>query len=302
MTDPVIRAAGTVLWRPRPSGRGREYALIHRPAYDDWSLPKGKLAPGETAPAAAVRETAEETGLSCALGRHVHRVRRPAGAGMRAKTVDYWSARVTGGEFTVNDEVDRILWLPFDAAVEKVDYDADRAVLALARARRAGDHSVVLVRHAHAGHRGGFDGPDRARPLSRRGHDQAELLAGQLSAFGVDRVLAADPVRCVQTVDPLAARLGTTVDPVPELSEEAFAADPGAGVAALARIAGDRSTTPAVCSQGGVIPELVAGLRARAGLPPIDTATAKAACWVLTFQGGQVVATDLLAPPDRPVT
>ncbi len=299
MTDAVVRAAGTVLWRPCPGGRGREYALIHRPAYGDWSLPKGKLDPGETAPAAAVRETAEETGFSCVLGRHLHRVHRAGGGGRRAKAVDYWAARVTGGEFTVNDEVDRLQWLPFDAAVERVDYDADRAVLALARARRAGDRTVVLVRHAHAGRRGDAGGPDRARPLSPRGQGQAERLTAQLTAFGVDRLHAASPDRCVQTVAPLARLLGTAVKPVPELSEKAFRADPQAGFAALARIAAAPAGIPAVCSQGGVIPELVAGLRARAGLAPIDTATPKAACWVLTFRGQVPVATDPLAPPGR---
>src|SRR5699024_6944687 len=154
----------------------------------------------------------------------LHRVHRAGGGGRRAKTVDYWAARVTGGEFTVNNEVDRLQWLPFDAAVEQVDYDADRAVLALARARRAGARTVGRVRPAHAG---------------PRGQDQAERLTAQLTAFGVDRLHAASPDRCVQTVAPLARLLGTAVKPVPELSEKAFRADPQAGFAALARIAAD---------------------------------------------------------------
>src|SRR5699024_12156462 len=131
---------------------------------------------------------------------------------------------------------------------------------------------------------GDAGGPDRARPLSPRGQDQAERLTAQLTAFGVDRLHAASPDRCVQTVAPLARLLGTAVKPVPELSEKAFRADPQAGFAALARIAADPAGIPAVCSQGGVIPELVAGLRARAGLAPTDTPPPKAAGWALAIR------------------
>ncbi|MGH3468334.1 MAG: NUDIX hydrolase, partial [Thermocrispum sp.] len=103
-----IRAAGAVLWRP--AGRhGYRVAVVHRPRYDDWSLPKGKLDDGESAPAAAVREIAEETGTACVLGPFVTR------SGYRVadipKVVDYYGARATGGEFTPNDEVDEVRWL-----------------------------------------------------------------------------------------------------------------------------------------------------------------------------------------------
>ncbi|MDI5963629.1 NUDIX hydrolase [Streptomyces sp. SL13] len=115
-SKPLIRAAGAVLWRPAAASRdtGVEIALVHRPRYDDWSHPKGKLKRGEPDADAALREVREETGMDCVLGRPLPDIRYRVGD--RWKLVRYWAARATGGEFTVNDEVDRLLWLdPADA-------------------------------------------------------------------------------------------------------------------------------------------------------------------------------------------
>ena len=120
-----IQAAGGVLWRD--SGDERQFAVIHRPKYDDWTLPKGKLDPGETHEQAAVREVSEETGFSVELG---------AGLGEtfyehddRPKLVRYWSMRAVDGRFQPNREVDDIRWLPLNAARRLLTYDRDRAIL-----------------------------------------------------------------------------------------------------------------------------------------------------------------------------
>ena len=124
--DRVIEAAGGVVWR-RVDDRV-QILLIHRPDYDDWSLPKGKLDPGEAADECALREVREETGLSCVLGPALaptHYVDRRGGF----KRVRYWAMQVRGGEFTVNAEVDEIRWLHVDEAVELLTYRRDRKVL-----------------------------------------------------------------------------------------------------------------------------------------------------------------------------
>ncbi|RPK94491.1 MULTISPECIES: NUDIX hydrolase [Streptomyces] len=110
----TVLAAGCVLWRRAPDGNGVEVCLVHRPRYDDWSFPKGKLKRGEEPLAAAVREVLEETGHHCAPGERLPTSRYAVDG--RPKEVAYWAAEATGGSFTANDEVDRILWLAPGAA------------------------------------------------------------------------------------------------------------------------------------------------------------------------------------------
>jgi 8-oxo-dGTP diphosphatase len=116
-----------VLWRRSPVDGGLEIALIHRPKYDDWSLPKGKLKRGETALDGARREVKEETGLDCVPGRVL-----PSSTYLvdgRPKVVRYWAAEAGEGSFAPNREVDRMIWLPPTAARNRLTHERDRAVL-----------------------------------------------------------------------------------------------------------------------------------------------------------------------------
>jgi 8-oxo-dGTP diphosphatase len=123
-----VRAAGGVVWRPNDGG-AVEVLVIHRPRYDDWSLPKGKVDPGESDLEAARREVTEETGLRCEVGtelptvRYVDRHRRP-------KRVRYWAMTVVDGAFTPNGEVDQICWLTPDETSARLTYAHDRPVVA----------------------------------------------------------------------------------------------------------------------------------------------------------------------------
>src|SRR6201991_4159088 len=125
----VVLAAGAVLWRSErdaasdvadPTDAALEIAIIHRPRYDDWSLPKGKVDPGETEPVTAVREVAEETGYQSHLGRRLTAVSYPIEEGI--KKVRYWAARTVGGEFSPNAEVDELKWLPVVEALRELGY------------------------------------------------------------------------------------------------------------------------------------------------------------------------------------
>ncbi|WP_073948554.1 NUDIX hydrolase [Streptomyces kebangsaanensis] len=120
-------AAGCVLWRRSPQDGTLEICLVHRPKYDDWSHPKGKLAPGEDPLAGALREVAEETGHDAVPGAELRTVTYMADG--RPKQVRYWAAEATAGRFTPNKEVDRVLWLPPAAARARLTRTVDRELI-----------------------------------------------------------------------------------------------------------------------------------------------------------------------------
>ncbi|WP_246258210.1 NUDIX hydrolase [Amycolatopsis anabasis] len=289
---PEILAGGAALWRQGEGGL--EVAVVHRPRYDDWSLPKGKVDRGETIQAAAVREVREETGFSCVLGRHLRVVRYPVparrGGGTVGKAVHYFSARATGGEFTPNDEVDALRWLSPAEAEALLTHPADVDVLRTFCALPAELTTILLVRHAKAGKREDWNSDDDLRPLAEAGFRQAEALRRLTRLFGPDRVLAAPRLRCVQTVQGVAEDLGGEVRHEPLLAEEGYWADPVLGLARLLAIVTDGGT-PLICSQGAVIPDIVAQLADRDGveLPGAATKNGKVACkkgslWLLSFR------------------
>jgi 8-oxo-dGTP pyrophosphatase MutT (NUDIX family) len=131
---PEVRAAGGVV--VRDGDAGPEIAAVHRPKYDDWSLPKGKLHRGEGWEEAALREVAEETGRRCELGRELssNRYADPKG---RDKLVRWWLMRPLDGEFVPSDEVDEVRWVPAGEADGALEYEHDRQLVREALAARA---------------------------------------------------------------------------------------------------------------------------------------------------------------------
>jgi 8-oxo-(d)GTP phosphatase len=218
-TSPVpdILAAGVVTFRP-----GREVLLVHRPKYDDWSFPKGKLERGEHPTAAAVRETAEETGVHVRLGPPLPSQRYPVG--QRMKTVYYWTGRVVGDDdvrhYRPNDEIDQVAWVPFDEARDRLTHAYDRQTLDAALAVRRKTHAVVVLRHAKARSRKTWRGDDADRPLLKLGELQAERLVAILAAYDVTRLVTSSSTRCLQTLQPYADTTGYPLDVRRRLSEE----------------------------------------------------------------------------------
>jgi 8-oxo-dGTP diphosphatase len=123
----VIRAAGGIVCRQTRSGE-TEIAVIHRPGYDDWTLPKGKVEPDESAEDCALREVREETGLRCELGRPVGCTAYVDRRG-RDKVACYWVMEVRGGKFRPGIEVDKMLWLPVGDAIKRLTYSRDQTLL-----------------------------------------------------------------------------------------------------------------------------------------------------------------------------
>jgi 8-oxo-dGTP diphosphatase len=126
-----IRAAGGLVVRPGRTEGDAEIALVHRKRYDDWTLPKGKLDPGESEEAAALREVEEETGLRCRLVRFLDRISYNDSAG-RPKTVAYWLMEPVEGELRPDHEIDDVRWAPAADAASLLTYPRDAEVVSRA--------------------------------------------------------------------------------------------------------------------------------------------------------------------------
>jgi 8-oxo-dGTP diphosphatase len=299
----TIRAAGGVVWRraePHPEG-GVEVVVVHRPRYDDWSLPKGKLAPGEAEVEGAVREVLEETGYHVRVGRPLGETRydKVVGKVARPKVVRWWAMQATSGAFTPTREVDDLRWLPLSEAERLLTRDTDRELLRRFAQGPAPTRTVLLVRHASAGSRSRWTGEDRDRPLDECGQAQADELVRLLARFDVARIASADVARCVDTVAPFADAVGLRVQEEPVLSEICY---PGREEEAATLL---RSTDPdrdaVACSQGDVIPDLIGRLLAADDLDrPEPMVAAKGSVWALTFSAHRLVNLEYFPPP-RPV-
>ena len=282
--DAEVLAAGGLL--RRESGSGPEFCVVHRPRYLDWTIPKGKLEPGESHREAAVREIEEETGLHCSVGPELPGTRYLDTEGRR-KTVRYWLMTPTGGAFGPNAEVDELRWLPPGEALGLLTYEHDRGVLAAALGF---DAPIFLIRHAKAGSRPAWEEDDRLRPLSKSGRAQAESLTSVLGSEGVGRILSSPFVRCVQTVRPLALALGLPVQEHEGLAE-------GAGIDACWTWMAELGEAAALCSHGDVIPALLQLAERWGAELPAARECRKGSVWRLERRGGRVVAATYL-PPD----
>jgi 8-oxo-(d)GTP phosphatase len=282
----VIRSAGGLVWRRCPGGPV-EVCLVHRKRYDDWTLPKGKLEPGEHALAAAVREVAEETGVRAVPQRPLPSTYyRTAGA---AKQVRWWVMAATGvPPFVANAEVDDVAWLPPERAADRLAYPGDVKVLRHWYRMPPVSTVVLLVRHAHAGRRASAAGPDHRRPLSRSGVVESTALCRLLALFEPQTLVSASPRRCVQTLVPLAASLDRPVEVATVFDERT--GDPAAATTHLWQLAVSGRRT-VVCTQGGVIAPVLARLT---GDPDVHRwRTAKGDGWLVPFSG------PLPLPPSR---
>jgi 8-oxo-dGTP diphosphatase len=289
VTADPIRAAGGVLWRP--AGGDIEICVVHRPYLKDWSLPKGKLDGGEHPLTGAVREVLEETGV-----RGLPQLRLPPVAYSlpdgRPKTVDFWLMRAAGtAAVAVADvtEVDEVTWLAPGEAALRLSYPADRALVGHVAGLPAVSTVTALVRHATAGERKAWKGNDNLRPLDEAGQSQSDRLGELLALFEPRLLSAATPLRCKQTLQPLADKLG-----LPIVTDSAFTeADKTDEIPAKVAVARDRLTelrdgpVAAICSQGKMIPPLLAAVAGAEDA--VVYKTPKGGGWLLTWAGDRLL-------------
>lgn len=274
-----VVAAGAVVWRV--VGRRLEVLLIHRPRYDDWSWPKGKLD-GDSEPLAmcAVREVQEETGIPVLLGAKLPSVKYTLANGAR-KVCHYWAATPADVEGpaagalaargTIKDcspaEVDEMRWVEAKKARDLLtrtdDVEPLGALLDMWDDDELRTWTLLVVRHGRAKKRSAWKDGESTRPLTKEGQKQSKKLVPILAAFGVQEVISSPWQRCAATVAPYARASDTEVLQAPEITEKAAKKRPG-GVRALVDdlLIRPREVT-AVCTHRPVLPFVLEAITKR---------------------------------------
>jgi 8-oxo-dGTP diphosphatase len=260
-TEVAVTAAGTLCWRTEKGHL--QVLLIHRPRYDDWSWPKGKLDDGETTPECAVRETREEIGLKVQLGIPLPSTYYDVSSGR--KIVHYWAAKVDRLKPVPDGkEVDEYMWCTPATARDLLTNPSDvepLAALEAAHARRdLGTWPLIVVRHAKAKPRSSWSRAEGERPLAATGRRQAVAVSRLLQAWRPGRVISSPWVRCVQTVSPYVTRAEARLKLVDALTEHNAARKPGRARSAVEKVF-DKRQAVAICTHRPVLPLVLDVLR-----------------------------------------
>ena len=265
-----VIAAGAVVWRVK--GRKLEVLLIHRPRYDDWSWPKGKLdGPDESLPMCAVREVREETGVPVLLGVKLPTVRYKIN-GSTLKVCHYWAATpvdpdgpaagALAARGKIKDcskhEVDQVRWVEARKAAKLLTRSADKEPLGALMDLWEDDilrtWTLLVVRHGRAKKRSAWKDGESTRPLTPAGRKQSANLVPLLAAFGVQEVISSPWERCVATVRPYAEASDNEVLLAPEITESAAKKRPGGVRALVDDLLGKSREVTAVCTHRPVLP------------------------------------------------
>jgi 8-oxo-dGTP pyrophosphatase MutT (NUDIX family)/phosphohistidine phosphatase SixA len=263
----LVRAAGAVCWRV--DGDRLQVLLVHRPRYDDWSWPKGKLDDDEQVVAAAVREVEEETGLRVRLGVPLPAARYRL-SDQADKHVAYWAAPVRDAVLPPcprPEEVDRAEWVTPEEARERLTRRGDRvqlqAVVDAHAEGRLDTFPLVVVRHAYARPKHQWGWPDADRPLVDAGRRQAEVLATLLAAWHPERVLTSPWERCVASVAPYVEQNGVKSRAKGRLTEDGHRRRPGKVSDLVTKVLARQRPT-AVCTHRPVLGTLLGTLAGNA--------------------------------------
>jgi len=292
---PAIIAAGGVLWRKNIDG-DVEVLLVHRPRYDDWSLPKGKLEEGEALISCAYRELLEETGLSIKLGPYIGSVEYFVPDGL--KHVEYWSASLIedNSSFHPNDEVDQILWLTLDDATTKATRDSDRHILERFKTIPFDSAVLIMLRHAKALERAEWQGEDEDRPLQLVGQLQAKRMLSLYQVFGLEEIHTSDAVRCLDTVTKMAKALEISPIITNAVSEYTYKKSKEKAIDYAKELI-KKNKQIILCSHNPVLPRMMEKLTKKIDFDYPDNKLLPGEAWVLFHDKKEVFQIDRLAAP-----
>ncbi len=306
----AVTAAGAIPWRLNSATKDRlEVLLIHRPRYDDWSWPKGKLDPGETVPECASREVAEEIGLNAPLGIPLPPIHYHVPAGL--KVVHYWAVEVDGPAVVPDGkEVDSVMWCSPEKAARLLSNPSDVTPLEhLVAAHKRGELAtwpLLVVRHAKAKPRSSWTKAEGDRPLAATGMRQAQSVGRLLHAWKPARIVTSPWLRCVATIAPYAKAADAKVKLNESLTEHRHGRHPHK-TAAVVEALFDKQRPVILCTHRPALPTVLKqlekhmGSRLRDLLPSADPFLAPGeilVCHVALGSKNRVVALERFRPFD----
>ncbi|MEN9324433.1 MAG: hypothetical protein RL414_187 [Actinomycetota bacterium] len=251
----AVLAAGAVVWRKAKKG-GVEILLIHRPRYDDWSLPKGKVENAELQISCAYREVLEETGMDVVMGPFLGHSEYTVTEGL--KRVSYWAAKIKDSSqtFVANSEADEARWVNFEEAECLATQSAEKDIIQRFAEAPYDANALILLRHAKAISRDEWQGGDEDRPLATTGVLQANRMLSVYQVFGIDEIFSSDAIRCYDTVNPMAKALGLNIKLKKSLSERIFEQDKSRALGKFKEIITEKSQV-LVCSHNPILPRVL---------------------------------------------
>ncbi|CAI3802289.1 NUDIX hydrolase [Pseudarthrobacter sp. MM222] len=306
----AVTAAGAIPWRLNSANKDElEVLLIHRPRYDDWSWPKGKIDPGETVPECAAREVEEEIGLSAPLGIPLPPIHYHVPAGL--KVVHYWAVDVDGAKLVPDGkEVDSVMWCSPEKAARLLSNPSDVGPLEhLVTAHGHGELDtwpLLIVRHAKAKPRSSWTKAEGERPLAATGMRQAQAVGRLLQAWKPARIVSSPWLRCVATIAPYAKASDAKVKLNEALTEHRHGRSPQKTAAVVAALF-DKKRAVALCTHRPALPTVFKQLekhmssRLKAKLPSADPFLAPGeiiVCHVAHGSKNKVVAVERFRPFD----
>ena len=290
----AISAAGAVVWR-KHKDNFTEVAIIHRPKYDDWSFPKGKLEIGESLISCAHREVLEETNLHTEFGPHLGQVEYFTLDGL--KKVTYWSAKVIAEKpFRTNSEVDQLKWIPITKVIEVLTNETDKEIFDKFVKVKFNSKPFILLRHAKAITRDEWQGEDDDRPLSSSGQNQAMRLLSTYQVFNIDQIHSSDAVRCYDTVKSMAKGLDIKLEVSSKLSESTYKKDKEKAFDYVRElIKEDKSIL--ICSHNPILPKMLNKLTKKSEIEADEDKLSPADGWVIHRSGKEIIQIDRLDAP-----
>ena len=290
----IILAAGALVWR-KSKEKKIEIAVIHRPKYNDWTIPKGKVELSESSIACAYREVIEETSIETEFGMYLGEVKYQSLDG--PKQVSFWSAQVVKeNTFTPNSEVDAIKWVEAAKAAKFLSLESDKEILSKFNKLKYESKPLVLLRHAKALSRDEWQGDDDDRPLDSLGQMQAKRLLSIYQAFNLEQIHTSDAIRCYDTVEPMAKALGLRLEVSNNLSESAFKKDKeDAFDYARDLIKSDKRAL--LCSHHPILPKVLNKLTKKSDVESDEEKLYPADAWVIHRIGKEIIQIDRIDAP-----